>query len=342
MRKKTVWLLLGCLILATLLVASCEPTAIDEEEVVSEEEAPTTRPNRNHRQDMRDFVQDISAYAKGSKPGFVIIPQNGHTLLIENREGTETPAVAYLDAIDGVGREDLFYGYDDDDVATPMSERDRMIFFMDVAEGNDVEVLAIDYCSTLSFIDISYSQNAARGYISFAADHRELDNIPAYPPTPFNMNSADVASLAGAKNFLYLLNPSSYANKTDFLNAIRTTNYDVVIIDPFYEGDILTSDNVATLKTKNNDGNRLVIAYMSIGEAEDYRYYWQNEWKSNPPAWLAEENPSWRGNYKVLYWDSAWQEIIYGNDTSYLRKILDAGFDGVYLDIIDAFEYFEN
>jgi len=35
-------------------------------------------------------------------------------------------------------------------------------------------------------------------------------------------------------------------------------------------------------------------------------------------------------------------QIIYGNNNSYLKKILDAGFDGVYLDIIDAFEYFEN
>jgi len=80
---------------------------------------------------------------------------------------------------------------------------------------------------------------------------------------------------------------------------------------------------------------------MSIGEAEDYRYYWKAEWKTNPPSWLAEENPNWPGNYKVRYWNEDWQNIIYGNNDSYLRKILDAGFDGVYLDIIDAFEYFE-
>jgi len=56
---------------------------------------------------------------------------------------------------------------------------------------------------------------------------------------------------------------------------------------------------------------------------------------------LEEENPNWEGNYKVRYWEPEWQDIIYGNDSSYLKKILDAGFDGVYLDIIDAFEYFE-
>jgi cysteinyl-tRNA synthetase len=80
---------------------------------------------------------------------------------------------------------------------------------------------------------------------------------------------------------------------------------------------------------------------MSIGEAEDYRYYWQSDWEVGNPDWLAEENPDWEGNYKVKYWDSDWQSIFYGNDASYLKKITDAGFNGVYLDIIDAFEYFK-
>ena len=85
----------------------------------------------------------------------------------------------------------------------------------------------------------------------------------------------------------------------------------------------------------------MVVAYMSIGEAEDYRYYWQSTWKNDKPIWLAKENPNWPGNYKVRYWEEEWQSIIYGNNDSYLKKIIDAGFDGVYLDIIDAFEYFE-
>ena len=360
MKAKIAWLMLSCLLVPALLVVSCTPEVHEEEEVTplveeeevalpqegsaveQEEEVEEPTSERNYRQDMRDFVQAISAHARGVKPNFVVIPQNGHELLTENGEETGAPAPAYLKAIDGVGREDLFYGYNDDDVATPVSERDYMISFMDIGEDNGVEVLATDYCSSESFMDDSYYQNAARGYISFAADHRELDNIPGYPPNPFNMNPANVMSLVEANNFLYLINPSSYSNKTGFLNALRNTDYDIVIIDAFYEGNILTADDISSLKTKINGGNRLVIAYMSIGEAEDYRYYWQKEWKSSPPSWLAGENPNWFGNYKVRYWDLVWQDIIYGNDNSYLKKILDAGFDGVYLDIIDAFEYFEN
>ena len=80
---------------------------------------------------------------------------------------------------------------------------------------------------------------------------------------------------------------------------------------------------------------------MSIGEAEDYRFYWDTAWESNEPEWLEGENPDWPGNYKVQYWEPDWQAIIFGGPDAYLDIIIAAGFDGVYLDIIDAFEYFE-
>ena len=75
---------------------------------------------------------------------------------------------------------------------------------------------------------------------------------------------------------------------------------------------------------------------MSIGEAEDYRFYWREEWDDSGPSWLDVENADWPGNYKVRFWDSGWQSIM----LQYADRILAAGFDGVYLDIIDAYEVF--
>ena len=303
----------------------------------------TSPDGENYKQQMRDFVAGLSSYARGIDADFIVIPQNGHELITTDGSETGSPSTTYLSAIDGVGREDLFYAYDDDNRATPTSAQNYMTAFMDIAEANDVEVLVTDYCSTPSFMDDSYAQSATRRYISFAADHRELDNIPTHPTVPHNVNETNIASLADARNFLYLLNPGDYRTKVAFVSAIQNTNYDIVITDLFYEGtEQLTADDMAALKIKANGGTRLVIAYMSIGEAEDYRYYWQTAWQAESPAWLAAENPVWAGNYKVRYWDRDWQSIIYGNDDSYLRKILAAGFDGVYLDIIDAFEFFEN
>ncbi|MHA1277331.1 MAG: endo alpha-1,4 polygalactosaminidase [Candidatus Helarchaeota archaeon] len=295
---------------------------------------------RDYRQDMRNFIQSLSSYGKNITTNFIIVPQNGQELLTNTGEATGDPVMAYFHAIDGVGREDLFYGYNNDDEATPPAERNYMIGFLDLAETYHIEVLVTDYCSTHSYIDDSYSQNAVKGYISFAADHRDLDNIPAYPGV-YNENTQDIMNLSAAQNFLYLLDPSAYPNKSAYLNALNATNYDVLIIDLFYEGQELNATEVAQLQTKANGARRLVLAYMSIGEAEDYRYYWQTSWETNPPDWLAGENPNWPGNYKVRYWHMAWQNIIFGNDQSYMKKILDAGFDGVYLDIVDAFEYFE-
>lgn len=303
--------------------------------------APGPPDNRDYRQDMRNFVQGISAYAKARVPGFIVIPQNGPELLSLNGESAGPPATDYIAAIDGVGREDLLYGYNNDNEATPEAETEYMGAFLDLAESNGVQALVTDYCSTPAFADHSYAVNAGRGYASFAADHRILDNIPAYPAGPYAVNAANVPDLAAAKNFLYLINPELFDNKQAFLNALQATNYDLFVLDLFFNGVALTAEDVASLKTKANGGSRLVICYMSIGEAEDYRYYWQADWNQNRPSWLEAENPDWPGNFKVRYWEQGWQDIIFGNDASYLARIVNAGFDGVYLDIIDAFEYFE-
>ncbi|MBN2443345.1 MAG: endo alpha-1,4 polygalactosaminidase [Spirochaetales bacterium] len=297
---------------------------------------------RDFRQDMRDFVQGMSRYAKNSKPGFFIIPQNGHELIKKKSEPGRPIDLTYTGAIDGVGREELFYGYDEDDVATPAAVRETMIDYLDAAKSQGIRVLVIDYCSTQSFMTDSYTRNFTHNYISFAADHRELDNIPGFPLIPYHMNTDTIKTLGDAKNFLYLINPGNYETKEDFIEALKGTQYDLVIIDLYFHGTkIINEADVIALKTKNSGDERLVIAYLSIGEAEDYRYYWDPAWNSNPPHWIAAENPAWEGNYKVRYWSEEWQKIIYGNDDSYVKKIIDAGFDGVYLDIIDAYEYFE-
>jgi len=295
----------------------------------------------DYRAEMRAFVLEIGAYARAVKPGFIVVPQNGMELGTDSGDAAGTAQSGYLGAIDGAGREDLFYGYEADDGETPSAERDRMLGLCDLFEDAGVEVLAIDYCSAPSKVDDSYARNAARGYISFAAQHRELDAIPGYPATPHNVNTGDVASLPEARNFLYLINSSSFASKADFLAAAAATDYDLVVMDLFHDGEAYTAAEVQGLKTKAGGGSRLVICYLSVGEAEDYRYYWDEDWTLLAPGWLEAENPDWEGNYKVRYWDPAWKRIILGGTGSYLQRILDAGFDGVYLDLIDAFEYFE-
>jgi len=162
----------------------------------------------------------------------------------------------------------------------------------------------------------------------------------AAPPTPVGRRALDV------QDWGYQLQGYN-------LGKVRDSRFDLLVIDYSTTGDAsgeLTAAQVRMLQMGGPCGRRLVLAYMSIGEAEDYRFYWDNAWvdaKGNPtgvaPAWLGPTNPDWPGNYKVRYWQRPWQRLIYGTRSgaaeSYLDRIIDAGFDGVYLDVVDAFEY---
>ena len=294
------------------------------------------------KQKMRDFVIGISKYSKAINPKFNIIPQNGIELVSSNGKNPVQPNSDYLKAIDAIGQEDLFYGYDNDDQSTSTSTTSYLIDFLNISKNANKKILVTDYCSTSSKVDNSFFQNNTSGYVSFAASKRELTNIPTYPSTIYQQNNAVVISLDQVKNFLYLINLTNYPTKRSFINAVTATNYDLIIMDLFFkDGSAFSASEINELKSKANGGKRLVISYMSIGEAENYRYYWQTSWQTNKPNWLDSENPKWAGNFEVKYWNPEWQSIIYGNENSYLKKILNAGFDGAYLDIIDAFEYYE-
>jgi cysteinyl-tRNA synthetase len=295
----------------------------------------------DYKKEMRNFVIEISAYSKNLSDGFLIIPQNGQELVTQNGEADGALSLDYLSAIDGTGREDLFYGYDDDNKLTSEDDTNYLLSFCNICEQNGVEVFTTDYCSTHAKMDDSYAKNNARNYISFAAPERGLNVIPDYPQVPFLMNSNNIETLADANNFLYLIDPSDFSDKTNFISAVAETNYDVIIMDMFFDDVAFTADEIEQLKIKQNGGKRLVVSYMSIGEAEDYRYYWNTDWSSNPPKWMEAENPDWPGNFKVKYWNPEWKAIVFGNSNAYLDKLIAAGFDGVYLDIIDGFEYFE-
>ncbi len=298
----------------------------------------------NYREEMRQFVIGISDYARAAHPNFIVIPQNGMALITSDGEPSSPVATDYVNAIDGTGIESLFYGYPRGTRKTPLAAQQPMLALADVFKANGKTVMVTDYCNGKKAINASYTNNNSHGYISLATKV-SLNRVPKYPVTPYNVNNNDITTMSEASNFLYLINPEKFKTKADMLAAINATDYDMLVIDLFFnDGTALTTDDLAQLKTKHNGGRRLVISYMSIGEAETYRYYWNKDWlkKDTRPVWLKTLNKRWAGNYKVEYWNPEWQAIIYGNENAYLDKILQAGFDGVYLDIIDGYEYFES
>lgn len=142
--------------------------------------------------------------------------------------------------------------------------------------------------------------------------------------------------LAGLNDWGYILQLDGGTGIDD----VAGIAFDIVVIDYSSDGSAageFTHQQVAALRSTG----KTVLAYLSIGEAESYRYYFDPIWIDEPdpdpdaPAWLGPTNPDWAGNYKVRYWDPAWQAIV----TDYLDRIVTQGFDGVYLDIVDAYYY---
>jgi cysteinyl-tRNA synthetase, unknown class len=106
--------------------------------------------------------------------------------------------------------------------------------------------------------------------------------------------------------------------------SIKKRNADVAVVDP---------DEVANpskLKTKAKGGKRAVLAYISVGEAEEGRAYM----KKGGKKWLTGQGQGWAGNNKVRYWDPEWKAIV----KSRVKQAMAAGYDGVYLDRIDTYE----
>lgn len=172
------------------------------------------------------------------------------------------------------------------------------------------------------------------------------------------------------------------AGRETWLNALRNSDYDVIYIDSFYNHRALpavqtplTRAEVESLKQKPDGGRRQVIAYLSVGSAEQNRWYCQDDWvwidptnpntersmksgkivsgvytpPENAPAWLAlgyggnyaEEavvqwwNPEWRDI--IIYGGSPYANIATGDNTSSIDRIISQGFDGAYLDNVGVY-----
>ena len=115
---------------------------------------------------------------------------------------------------------------------------------------------------------------------------------------------------------------------------VDDTTFELIVMDYSQDGLDDSKFTPAQIDSIKNSG-KYAISYISIGEAEDYRYYWDNSWETSPPSWLGPENPDWEGNYKVRFWETQWQDIIF----AYIDTIINQGFDGIYMDIIDGYYY---
>jgi cysteinyl-tRNA synthetase len=279
---------------------------------------------------MQQFVINIADYARNFNQNFIIIPQNGVELAFNNQDPNDGTNELYVSTVSGFGVEEVFYN----GVYKPDNYR---IDLLKSLPGNK-PVLISEYVKNDNDIYNAFNNVNTNGWLCFVRNSNNY-YYEYIPDTVFNENTNDVTTLSQAKNYLYLINNNQYATKQEMLNAIAATNFDVVLIDLFFNETAFTKSEIESLKTKANGCKRLVISYINIGAAENWRYYWKDNWKLHHPNWLKKKYDGYEDEFWVKFWKKEWQDIIYGNDNSYIKRIIDAGFDGAYLDNVEAYYF---
>jgi cysteinyl-tRNA synthetase len=153
------------------------------------------------------------------------------------------------------------------------------------------------------------------------------------------------------------------------VDQLANSRYDLLVLEPTRTDTESPGFDTRAMvdrlqATPASDGvhRKLVVAYVDIGQAEDWRWYWTWTTESAdtqvsadtplPTDWpdyiVARDPDGWTGNYPVVYWDAAWKDIIiYGQNqaptadrdyTSAVDEVIRDGFDGIYLDWVEGFE----
>ena len=284
--------------------------------------------NNVYKERMRDFIKELRNNTNKEK---IIITQNGNELYFKNGKIDKK----FFNITNATTQESLYYGdvlrfnvptskglkNELLELTIPIRKKGKPVFVINYGKGQKKrEFLKKEALKTKFVNELLPSFNADKLY----------ETIEEY-------NDEDINSLSEAKNFLCLLNPENFSNIDEYYEALRNTNYDLLLIEVSYNNVFFTKEQIEELKIKDNGGKRIVIAYLSIGEAEDYRFYWKKKWNKKKPKWIIKENENWEGNYIVKYWAPEWKNII----KEYQKKLDEIGVDGYLLDTVDTYQYFE-
>ncbi|MBL8630023.1 MAG: hypothetical protein JNM81_10370 [Rhodospirillaceae bacterium] len=303
----------------------------------------------NYRDEMRKIVEELSTYARSRIPGFTLVTVGGFDLFTWGQREVDLTELRRPEdfkpstAADG----ELPLGY-------PMRRYQQRVngFILDgfycapirvpladvqATRSDNLKALSIDHCPpdrAQKAVDMARKDRIV-AHVDTEMDKKFAD-IPPARPNPENPYS--VENLNAARSMLVNLNNRKFGSKLLWLQALKNTNYDVVVIDGFYNGNqALTKAEVNSLKYKKLGSRRLVMAWIDIGQASDDAYYWQREWQVGNPSWLMALDRTNPGKYHVEYWNPAWKAIV-GKTYS---GLLDLGFDGIVIAGVESYRRWE-
>jgi len=310
----------------------------------------------NYRQMMREIVIELANYGHQRKNNFIVLLRNAPELLIKERRENEwelardpdgVSAGKYkpegamfrpsVDAVDGILLDGLFVGREKANAPTLPAMTDYLLAAARRLAGEGRRPLSIEYCADAKGKAEALARAAKNGILSVVAPDPQLLAIPSGRPA--QENPGHVSGLKQAQNFLPILTPGPFKDPAAWLAALADTNYDLLILDPFWPGrGSLTVAEAKQLTYKQLGTRRLVIALLPVGRAASDRFYWQDGWHPGAPPWLAAKDDDHPGQYHVKYWLPEWKAIL----SRYIQGLMDLGVDGVLLDAADEYLYFED
>ena len=156
---------------------------------------------------------------------------------------------------------------------------------------------------------------------------------PMYKPTPtLNVTrTATAANVALRQAQTWVIQLGYYQNNR--LAQIADNVFDMAVIDLARDGgDYFTPAEISTVKASG----KLILAYLDIGAIEDYRPERPHVEQTMADI-ILERVHGWPEERYVKYWDERWWLVVQGR----VEQALSAGFDGVYLDLIFAYQDIE-
>ncbi len=221
--------------------------------------------------------------------------------------------------------------------AERLERQRRMLYAVNALRAQGRTILSIEDCKSQKDVDAAYGAAARDRVLTYAAvNSGALATLPKGRPR--NENAQPVIAVSAARNWLPLLRADRFGNKAEWLMAMERTNHDAMLIDVAHRGsDPLTKDEVTRLRFKELGAPRLMLAVLPVGKAYDWRWYWKQGWEVGNPPFLFAPDSDDPGSFVTDMDDAKWKELL----GKYIAGIIELGFDGVVLDDLDTYLWFE-
>ena len=317
----------------------------------------------NYREMMRDIIVALGQFARENNPDFQIILDGGQELLTRGK---------WENMLDDLHRAEMAGAQTDDErfllkmfspdhpiaVGSPIRRYVAVINGLlttnqvcsggegrlseeteDIVKERGLSLIAIEHCASETEKNEA-QRTLARRKIPVHADtdkEAKFDRLPSVKEL-FLENPVNIDALAKVRNMLVLTDTRRFTDKDLLIKSLSETNYDLLIIDPFFKFSVpLTKEDVRELQIKKVGTRRFVFAVLDVAKAQDTRLYWEKGWKQGDPAWLRFQSKTDPSGLIVDFWHPAWKRIL----GVYFKGIMDLGFDGIVLQGIDTHKRYE-